>query len=222
MIVEIHTEGPDTLIYKEEIIELIISELDTMTGKPLDNINLEAIEELLAKNHFIYNSDASITVSGVLKISASQRQPVLRLATPAQSSVYIDEKGVFFPVKQGFPSYTPLLLFQNGSQIKSIKPGESIDVIENSILEKALLLGKFIQNDDFLRALIDQIIITKHEEFELVPKIPGHTIMLGISDDMEIKFRDLLWIYKKVLPEKGWDYYKVINLKYDNQVVCSK
>ena len=39
---------------------------------------------------------------------------------------------------------------------------------------------------------------------------------------MEIKFKKLELFYKNILPTKGWNYYESVNLKFKNQIVCTK
>ena len=41
-------------------------------------------------------------------------------------------------------------------------------------------------------------------------------------NDVEKKFIKLKTIYLEVLNKVGWDKYAIINLKFDNQVVCTK
>ena len=83
-------------------------------------------------------------------------------------------------------------------------------------------LIRFIQNDDFLNAWIDQIYVNRQSEFELVPRNGAHTIEFGKAENMEVKFNKLMKFYKFGLAHVGWGSYKRINLKYKNQVVCSK
>jgi cell division protein FtsQ len=64
--------------------------------------------------------------------------------------------------------------------------------------------------------------VNKNTEFELVPKVGRHIIVFGDIDNMEKKFDKLIVFYKEGLNKTGWDKYKIINLKYENQVVCSK
>jgi cell division protein FtsQ len=202
---------------------MIITNLDTMTGRQLREINLEEIEELIRKNHYLRQADASITVNGVLKISAIQRKPSLRMISEDLSCWYIDEEGVIMPVKTGYAAYVPILSSNRGFPGKNmISSGENVHSLDLEQVEHALLLCNYLKKNDFANALIDQVVLSESGEFELIPKIFGPAIILGSIDNIDRKFEDLFWIYKKVLPEKGWEYYKKIYLKYENQVVCSK
>ena len=69
---------------------------------------------------------------------------------------------------------------------------------------------------------IEQIYVNENTDIELVPKTGEHEIVLGDVNDLKDKFNKLMIFYLKGLNNLGWDVYKKINLKYKNQVVCSK
>jgi len=49
-----------------------------------------------------------------------------------------------------------------------------------------------------------------------------HVILLGSAEELGDKFSRLLAFYKFGLNKIGWNKYNFINIKYKNQVVCSK
>jgi len=57
---------------------------------------------------------------------------------------------------------------------------------------------------------------------ELIPKVGNHLIIFGDTSQMSQKFENLILFYRKGLTKVGWDKYNIINLKFKNQVVCSK
>ncbi len=79
-----------------------------------------------------------------------------------------------------------------------------------------------IQEDEFLNALIDQIYVTPDQEFELIPKAGIDYIEFGDFDDVDQKLKRLKLFYIKGKEKINWTIYKSINLKYENQVVCTK
>jgi cell division protein FtsQ len=89
-------------------------------------------------------------------------------------------------------------------------------------IEEVLSFANFIHNNDLWRDMIVQVYINKKHEFELIPRVGDHVIILGKLDNYKYKMEKLEALYKKALPKYGWKYYEKINLKYSNQVVCSK
>jgi cell division protein FtsQ len=57
---------------------------------------------------------------------------------------------------------------------------------------------------------------------ELTPTVGNHQIILGKIADYRENLNKLQLFYEKGLAEVGWNRYSVINLKYKNQVVCTK
>ena len=56
----------------------------------------------------------------------------------------------------------------------------------------------------------------------MVPRIGPHIIILGSIDNYEAKFEKLWLFYTEGLKNVGWNQYLKINLKYKDQIVCSK
>ncbi|MNV97616.1 hypothetical protein D3C71_1927610 [compost metagenome] len=54
---------------------------------------------------------------------------------------------------------------------------------------------------------------------ELVPRVGDHRILLGNTEGLEQRMNNLMVFYKKALPRMGWNEYKIINIKYQNQVI---
>jgi len=83
-------------------------------------------------------------------------------------------------------------------------------------------LAQFIYNDELWRAQIAQVYVDNPNNIELIPRVGPHTIILGSADNFEHKLAKLRIFYQTALPEEGWNKYKQINLKYSNQIVCTK
>ena len=79
-----------------------------------------------------------------------------------------------------------------------------------------------MEADEFWKAQIIQVKVLENGELELIPRVGNHTILLGTTDELELKFKKLKIFYEKGLSKTGWNEYSQINLKFDNQVVCTK
>ncbi|NOQ91082.1 MAG: cell division protein FtsQ, partial [Flavobacteriaceae bacterium] len=86
-------------------------------------------------------------------------------------------------------------------------------------------LAKKIRNDDFLRKQIigiHQIEGKNPKQFELKTREGEQIIIFGDLKRMESKIKKLKVFYKKVMLDGSLNNYKTINLKFNNQVVCTK
>jgi len=82
-------------------------------------------------------------------------------------------------------------------------------------------IAKFIHNDEFWNSQIEQIYI-KNNEYELIPRVGSQIILFGGVEDFNKKFVKLKALYKQGFSQVGWNKYKIINLKYSNQIICTK
>lgn len=94
-------------------------------------------------------------------------------------------------------------------------------------LPKLLTFVKTVTEDDFWNAQIVQINLLgstagKEPEVELIPRAGNHVIRLGHLENVEAKLDKLLLFYREVLAYEGWNGFRYIDLRFDNQIVCTK
>lgn len=218
--IEVNVPGADTLILNSEIRELILKEFDSLEGKPVSSINIEEIEKTVGRVAWLNRVDAAITVNGNLRLTAGQCLPVMRVMNGKSQSFYVDETGFILPVRNSFPVYVPLVSPAKSWNI-DLKSAKRLDELDIPELEEAFELVMAMRQVGFTRELVDQIHVDKEGEFILVPKVPGPVILLGDTSRLKEKFGNLYHVFKTILPARGWDHYKTINLKYERQVICS-
>ena len=80
----------------------------------------------------------------------------------------------------------------------------------------------FLQGNEFWNDQIEQIYVHPDQEVELVPRVGNHRIILGTLEGFEEKLEHLKLFYEQAIPKMGWEKYSMINLKYKNQIVCTK
>lgn len=94
---------------------------------------------------------------------------------------------------------------------------------EVSMLDDIYEMAGYITKDTVLNNLIQQLSINQDKEFEMYPSIGNHKIIFGDATDIAGKFEKLKLFYKEGLNKTdNWNKYTTINLKYRNQVVCTK
>ncbi|MCK4562604.1 MAG: hypothetical protein KAT78_06835, partial [Flavobacteriaceae bacterium] len=97
--------------------------------------------------------------------------------------------------------------------------------IKKENCEDIVYLANKIRKDDFLRKQIigiNQIEGKDSKQFELSTREGEQIIIFGDLKRMESKIKNLKVFYKKVISEGSLNNYKTINLKFNNQVVCTK
>ncbi|MDP4265994.1 MAG: FtsQ-type POTRA domain-containing protein [Bacteroidota bacterium] len=226
LIINIDTVNGKNYFIDENDIKRILSETgNDVIGKPLYKINLNQIEKTINNDPSVDKAEVYSKLDGTIKIKVRQRVPILRIMNKRNESYYIDEKGGLMPVSE---KYSARVLVANGyisqpySSYKVLFNNKGDSIVNKTLISDLFLLAKFIRNSEFWNSQIDQIYVNENTEIELVPKTGEHEIILGDIEDMKDKFNKLMVFYLKGLNYIGWDIYKTINLKYKNQVVCSK
>ncbi|MES2559084.1 MAG: cell division protein FtsQ [Bacteroidota bacterium] len=200
VLTNIHPTGSEKAIIGNKIIEL----------------NIPLIETKLNHNDFIKTSEVFTDMNGELQINVIQRRPILRLLKADGSSYYIDDEGRKMPVSQAFTAHVPIA---SGNLFEEYKTRDTMRTLVGRELHK---IATYVDKDAFWKAQIEQIFVTAESEFVLIPKVGDHTIVFGTGEDLEEKFEKLLLFYKEGLSRVGWEKYSTINLKYKNQIVCTK
>lgn len=212
-------------IKKSDIIEILNKNNKVCLGTPIKKINTDEIEQLVLNNTIIKDCKVFTTVDGKINIEIGQREPIVRIIDGQGQSYYLDINGSIINKSRRF---TPHLLVVNGH----IRTPFYLNKVENIFdkkydgkankLRDIYTLANFINNDDFWSAQIEQLYVNSKGEFEMVPRVGPHIIILGSIDDYEAKF-DKLWLfYNEGLKNVGWNQYQKINLKYKDQIVCTK
>ena len=174
--------------------------------KKSDEINTFQIKEALLKNVIIESVTVVQTVSGMITITISQKMPILRIYN-GSGSYYVDNTGQTMPSTLGQAIYVPVA-------------GGNIE--KSYAISELYKFALFLQNDAFWNDQITQIYVRSENDVEIVPRAGSHRILMGSLDDYETKLKKLRLFYEQVTPRMGWDKYSIINLKYKNQIVCTK
>lgn len=205
-------------IKKEEIQKQLNDTFPaTLNGVVIGSIDLKRIENILRKNEFVEEAEVYIDATNHVNIKLSQRTPIVRVVDMEGSNYYIDEKGRYMATSRHFTARVPVATGFITNRSYNIP----IEDIRNP-LNPLFILVKYIQADDFLTAQIEQIYLEKNGDFVLVPKVGTAKIILGNAADLPEKFKRLKIFYKEAIPYTGFAKYKSINVKFKDQIVCTK
>ncbi len=187
-----------------------------LTGLPIEEIDVSRVERVLKKEPFIKDAEVFIDAKNNVNITLKQRQPVLRVIDVEDFNYYFDKEGHKMPLSVHFTARVPVAT----GHIPIYEP----DFLERKKhrLKDLFLLTKYIRNDVFLNALVEQIYVDEKDGFILIPKIGRQKIIIGAFEDMDTKKDKLKLYYKEGMPYSGWQKYRTINLTYKDQVVCKR
>ena len=195
-----------------DVREMLSSSGIPLQGYTMSQIDIRKLEQSVEKNPYISNAEVSTDISGRLEVRVEQRIPLVRIMPDGESGFYLDREGHRLPLSDQF---TPKTLLVSG-HIK-VRDAE-----KTKQLQEILEFSNYISDHPFWKAQIVQIYVDRNGEYELIPRVGAHQILLGSMDHWEQKLRNLELLYRQGLSRYGWNTYETINLKYTNQVICSK
>ncbi len=224
------TNTNDNLFIDEEDVKLFFNERkDSILHAEIKNIDVTKLEKALNAHPAVENADISVDVNGDVNVAVKERTPIVRVFNLDGESYYIDSQSKLMPLNE---NYTARVLIATGNIYEPFaqRYTTSINVIAKhplyskvSVLDDIYAITQYIIKDSVLTSLIQQINITKDKEIELFPSIGNHKIIFGDAQNIEEKFNKLKLFYTEGLNKTdGWNKYSIVNIKYKNQVVCTK
>jgi len=198
-------KGANDFLTQEMVNKLLIQNNKELVNQPKSVIDLQSLEHEVLSNPYIENANVFYTIDGILKTIVKQRVPIARIKTN-NSSYYIDKHGFKMPLSD---NYSARVLLITGK-------------ISEENLQQFTSFVNVILADDFLKKEIIGIHKTQKNEFVLSVRSGQYKIEFGSLEEINIKFKKLKAFYNKAYVDKTIEQYKIINLKYHNQVVCAK
>ena len=193
-------------VTNEDLVYLLKKSKLYPVKKPMDKINTEKIETELLNNDMISHVEVYKTPSRLIKLEIEQKMPILRVNSPS-GNYYIDNIGSMMPLSRHYVAH---VLVASGYVEK--------EFAKNGLYKFAL----YLQDNEFWNDQIEQIYVDADKNVELIPRVGNHRIILGSFDNFPEKLDNLKLFYEQAIPKVGWEKYSAINLKYKNQIVCTK
>lgn len=197
-------DGEQYFITRLAVNKLLIQNNDSVTNIRKDQLDLDVLEERLRTNEMIQDAEVYLSVNGTLGAKIKQRTPIARIAN--NDSFYIDSEGKAMPLSKVSAAHVP---FVEGK-------------VDKNELDKLYVLAKYIAEDDFLKKNIITIVQNENFTFNLKLRTNDFVVLFGKIENIEKKMNNLKAFCKKAIKDKTLDAYAKVDLKFTNQVVCTK
>jgi len=203
--VTIKFQGDNTLFVTEETVsKLLIQNNQNVTSVPKEILDLNSLEAALNSNPMIKKAEVYVAVNSALTAEIIQKKPIARVSTNA--SYYIDDDGSFMPLSANYTARVPLVT----------------GTVQKNKLGQIYQMAKKIQMDDFLKKHVVEIHQDKNNELALRLRQYDFKVLLGDTKNLDKKINNLKAFYQKALKDKTLNSYSNVNLRFGNQVVCTK
>ncbi|MBK9256957.1 MAG: hypothetical protein IPM42_15855 [Saprospiraceae bacterium] len=211
-------DGNQRMISEAEVTKKVEGHL----GFKIEQVNIRkidtrALEESLNEDSRIDVADVYFDSKDRLTVWIRQRKPIMRVVDRNNISYYLDVKGEKVPTIVSGAIRVPLVT----GDLESYQP-DMIHSDKKSKLKEVFEIMKYVDGDEFLSALIEQVHVEEGTgEIFMIPKIGREKLIFGGAENMEEKFDKLKIFYRDGLPRLGWSKYSALNLKVTDQVVCT-
>jgi cell division protein FtsQ len=185
-----------------------------LQGYPMREINTRELESLLEESPYIKGAEVSSDVSGRMEIRLEQSVPLVRIMPNGREGFYLDTEGEILPLSGQF---VPHIFLVSGN---ITRPDGNAG--RRKQLDEIYHFCTYVSEHPFWSEQIVQLYVNRRGEYELIPRVGAHQILMGSMEQWELKLRNLELLYQQGLSAYGWNSYSTINLKYTNQVICTK
>jgi len=217
--INIEDENENGFLKTAEVKTLLEKKSLYPLNRRTDEINTREIENILLKTAFVNTAQCYITTEGNVKLSLTQRTPIVRVKAESGEDYYIDDNGGVMPNSQ----YTSDMIIVTGLLNKQYA------------CKYISILASTIMADDLWRNQIEQINVLKDKTIEIVPRVGDHIINIGmlpnsryperrkelVSEFVKKQLQRIELFYKYGLSEAGWNKYSYISVEFANQVICT-
>lgn len=206
---------------KADIEDCLISEFGDFKGKAMDSISLVSIEKTVDARSAVRKSEAYMTKDGILHISITQREPVVRFQGK-DAGIYADEEGCLFPLQKSYTAHVPVvdgfLPFRPGPGFK----GLPTDTGAREWIGRIVEMIRYMNSTGVWDRNIVQINVRENGDLVLIPREGREKFIFGPPVQIEDKFRKMGLYYTSIVPAKGEGFYSTVNLKFEDRIICRK
>lgn len=192
-------------ISQETVNKLLIEKNGGAKTIAKDRLDLNKLENALNANGMIEKSDVFVSIDGVLKAEVKQKTPIARFVDEDRS-FYIDYEGGRMPLSANFTARVPLVSGE-------INKKNSKDLAE---------LFRIIYDDAFLKKNIIGVQIMPNGSLKMLNRNFSYQIDFGGTVRMKAKFNNYKAFFQKAVLDSSLYKYKTIDLRFSQQVVCTK
>ena len=201
---DIYIDNSNNLFITKDSIKNAVIEIITTKNIGKSSVHVKALEFELNKIELVRKSDVFVDVNGTMVVNIQQRKPIARFI---DNKSYLDEDGLVMPKSKYYSARVPVIKGYTKTQ-------DQLDLIYK--------ISSYIKNDKFLSQSATEILIDSNSNFSI--KLRGYRfkILIGQLNNLDLKIKNFKAFYINASTNQILNKYSVINLQFDNQVVCVK
>ena len=206
----------------DDIKDYIAEGYGTLAGERTDSVRLWEIESLLESKSAIGSCEAWTTADGVLHLLISQRAPAVRFKCSDGSGWYIDDRGYIFPLHSSYTATVPVVEGKIPVKVAPGYKGEAQSEKERQWLSDIVAMENCLSGSKQWKGRLDKVTVADNGDLQLQIEGGKEIFIFGDPSDAAAKASLMEKYCSYILPAVGEGFYKSVNLKYNNQIICRK
>ena len=203
---------------KADVAAWLEKEYRAYAGLPLDSVNLARIEELVCAHSVVRDCQAWLTDDGILHVTLSQRQPVVRF-DDGTNGYYADATGFVFPLQSRGTVEVPVIDGSIPMKIPRGFKGTPENEKEKVWLERVITLINSIRGTVWEQNIV-KMTVSRKGNLVLTPREGKEKFIFGEPVRVQEKLNLMKAYYESVVPVHP--DYRSVDLRYRGQLVCRK
>ncbi len=217
--ITIRDSSENSFVSGEDILEYIASGYGKVEGVPINDIDLKKMEDMLSSRSAVLKSEVYCTKDGLLNVSVVQRKPIMLLNKDGQG-FYADKSGYVFPVKPGRGSDVTVIEGSIPVDFAGAGNGMAAEGREREWLVQMTGVVEYIHRHRNWAGKIDLIHVRQNGDLVFTRKEGGEKFVFGKPVRTEEKFGLMDCYCSTIVPAKGENFYKVVDVRFEGQIVC--
>lgn len=198
--VKLNEKTPIYFVDEKDIREIVNKE---NPSRKVGDLNIPELEKKINALPAVDSANVYLNLNGKLNLDIKQRVPVFRLNYKGKD-FYVDEKGVEFPISKTY-SHPCMLVTGDVKKDEYAKLAELVDKIDKDDFSKKYFIG-----------------ISKYKDsYNLLTSEGIYRVEIGDLDNIELKVKGFKTFVEKYLVFQDPQKYKMISVKYQNQIVTT-
>lgn len=213
-------------IDRDALRQEVVKGAGPVIGTPIDKVDETGIEQRLRAIPCVAEADVYHTMDGILHVRARQREPIVRVVNADGSGFYIDKDGWTMPLNA---NYTARVLVVTGQLAEPFANCAPVDVatgndslVLNTHSRAIHAMARTLLADPLWSALFTQAVMDADGDMTLIPTVGMLRVRVGDGTLLAARLEKLRSFFAEGIPQADWRRYSVIDLRFDDQVVCTK
>lgn len=212
-------------IDQETVRAKVLAAHTGLIGAAVSEVDITTIEKDLRNIGCVSKADVYHTMDGKLHIRVTQREPIARVINADGTGFYLGRDGSTMPLSEVHTAR--VLVFTGALNEPFTRQVVDLTTLDDSLAaathsRRMLEVARTIVADPLWNALFEQVVLDAEGGFELIPRVGLQRIRIGGGEQLPQRLEKLRTFYHQGIAQTDWRRYSVIDLRFGDQVVCTR